>query len=188
MAKERLVDRHIRALKALGTANNVEAGWFESNRYKAGKTGGGTIKDKDGNKAQTKEREIDPKKVGMSIAWVMRIQNFGATIKRKDGKIIRIPPRPFMQLAYARFLKRRKQIQARMAEDLLKGKIKPEKVLSQIGLELEGCIVDSIRYETFEPNAPSTVAAKGFDKPLIDSAQAFQGVSSAVNGEVKTKE
>jgi hypothetical protein len=188
MAKRRLVDRHIDALRALGKSNEIEAGWFESARYKGGKTGGGTIKDRNGNKVKTKEREIDPKKVGMSIAWVMRIQNFGATIKRKDGKIIRIPPRPFMQLAYSRFLQRRKKIQARMAEDLLKGKLKPEKVLGQIALELEGCIVDAIRDGDWEPNAPSTVEQKGFDKPLIDTSQAWQGVASQVNGKEKAKE
>jgi hypothetical protein len=184
--KPNIVDRHIAALQALGKSNEVEAGWFESNRYKGGKTGGGKIKDREGKTVKTKEREIDPKKVGMSIAWVMRIQNFGATIKRKDGKIIRIPPRPFMQLAYANFLKRRKRIQARMAEDLLKGKIKPEQVLGQIGLELEGCIVDAIRDGDWQKNAPSTVEEKGFDKPLIDTSQAWQGVSSVVNGKAKS--
>jgi hypothetical protein len=183
----RMVDRHIDALRALGKANEVEAGWFDSARYKAGKTSGGTVKDKDGNKVKLKDREIDPKKVGMSIAWVMRIQNFGATIKRKNGKIIRIPPRPFMQLAYSNFLKRRKKIQARLAEDLLKGKVKPEKVLGQIGLELEGCIVDAIRDGDWEPNAKSTVEQKGFDKPLIDTSQAWQGVASSVNGKVTAK-
>lgn len=187
MAKPRMVDRHIAALQALGKKNEVEAGWFESARYKAAKTSGKTVKDSQGNKVKLKDREIDPKKVGMSIAWVMRIQNFGATIKRKDGKIIRIPPRPFMQLAYANFLKRRKKIQARMAEDLLKGKIKPDQALGQIGLELEGCIVDAIRDGDWEPNAESTVEQKGFDKPLIDTSQAWQGVASSVNGKTQSK-
>lgn len=187
MAKKRLVDRHIDALKALGKNAEVEAGWFSSARYKGGKTGGGKIKDRNGKIVQTKEREIDPKKVGMPIAWIMRIQNFGTTIKRKDGKIIRIPPRPFMQLAYSRFLKRRQKIQHRMAEDLLSGKLKAENVLGQIALELEGCIVDAIRDGEFTPNAASTVEQKGFDKPLIDTAQAFQGVSSTVNGQSTTK-
>lgn len=183
-----MVDRHIAALEALGKSNEVQAGWFESARYKAGKVAPKKIKDRNGNKVDTKGREMDPKKVGMSIAWVMRIQNFGATIKRKDGKIIRIPARPFMQLAYANFLKKRKRIQARLAEDLLKGKIKPEQALGQIALELEGCIVDSIRDGDWAPNAESTVEQKGFDKPLIDTSQAWQGVASAVNGKTTAKE
>lgn len=187
MAKTRLVDRHIAALQALGKKNEIEAGWFESNRYKAGKVSAKTVKDRNGKKVKTKDREIDPKKVGMSIAWVMRIQNFGATIKGKGGKIIRIPPRPFMQLAYLRFLQRRKKIQARMAEDLLKGKLAPEKVLGQIALELEGCIVDAIRDGDWAPNAKSTIEQKGFDKPLIDTSQAWQGVASSVNGKENSK-
>lgn len=177
-----MVDRHIAALQALGKSNEVQAGWFDSAKYKAGKSAPGKIKDRNGKKVDTKGREVDPKKVGMSIAWVMRIQNFGATIKSKNGKIIRIPPRPFMQLAYATFLKRRKRIQERLAEDLLKGKIKPEQALGQIGLELEGCIVDAIRDGDWAPNAESTIEKKGFDKPLIDTSQAWQGVASKVNG------
>jgi hypothetical protein len=187
MPKERLVDRHIKALKTLGKNNSVEAGWFESNRYKGGKVGGGKVKDRNGKQVQSKEREIDPKKVGMSIAWIMRIQNFGATIKGKNGTMIRIPPRAFMQLAYAMFLKKRKPIQARMAQDLLSGKLKNDQVLGQIALELEGCIVDAIRDGKWEPNAARTIARKGFDKPLIDTSQAWQGVTSQVNGSTKAK-
>ncbi len=176
-----MVDRHIAALQALGKQSEVEAGWFDSAKYKAGKSADRKVKDRHGKKVDVKGREMDPKKVGMSIAWVMRIQNFGATIKTKNGKIIRIPPRPFMQLAYANFLKRRKRIQARLAEDLLNGKIKPQQALGQIGLELEGCITDAMRDGDWTPNAESTIEKKGFDKPLIDTSQAWQGVASKVS-------
>lgn len=110
----------------------------------------------------------------------MRVQEFGASIKRGNTTIV-IPARPFMRLAYQNFLKQRKAIQAKIAKQLIRGDIKPEQALGQIGLVLEGCIVDSIKNGGWEGNAPSTVEKKGFDKPLIDSAQAWQAVVSKVN-------
>lgn len=166
MAKfKSLVERHIDALKQL-KGQSVEAGWFESNRYKAGTRANG--------------KPIDDKLVGTPIARIARVQEFGATINRGDTTIV-IPARPFMRLAHSKFGKSRKAIQEKIARQLLKGTIKPEQALGQIGLALEGCIVESIRDGGWEPNAPSTVENKGFDKPLIDSSQMWQGVTSKVN-------
>ena len=155
-----MIERHISALKQL-KGQSVEAGWFESARYKAGKN-------------------IPDKQVGTSISYVMRVQEFGATIKRGNVTIV-IPARPFMRLAYQNFLKQRKAIQTKIAKQLVRGEIKPEQALGQIGLALEACIVKSIKNGGWEGNAASTIAKKGFDKPLIDSAQAWQAVASKVN-------
>lgn len=159
-----LVERHIEALKAL-KGKSVEAGWFETNRYKSGKKANG--------------KEISDKLVGTPIAKIARVQEFGATIKRGDKTIV-IPARPFMRLAWTKFNAQRKDVQKKIARQLVRGEIKPEQALGQIGLALEGCIVDSIRNGGWEPNAASTVKNKGFDKPLIDSAQMWQGVTSQV--------
>lgn len=158
------MQRHIEALRAL-KGRSVEAGWFETNRYKAGKKKNG--------------QEISDKLVGQPIAKIARIQEFGATIKR-GNKTITIPARPFMRLAWSNFGKQRQSIQKKIARQLIDGKIKPDQALGQIGLALEGCIVDSIRNGGWEPNAASTVKNKGFDKPLIDSSQMWQGVTSKV--------
>jgi hypothetical protein len=160
-----MIERHISALKQL-KGQSVEAGWFESARYKAGKGGNG--------------KPIPDKQVGTSISYIMRVQEFGATIKRGNVTIV-IPARPFMRLAYQDFLKKRKTIQTKIAKQLVRGEIKPEQALGQIGLALEGCIVKSIKNGGWEANAASTIANKGFDKPLIDSAQAWQAVASKVN-------
>jgi hypothetical protein len=160
-----MIDRHIAALKQL-KGHSVEAGWFESARYKAGRN--------------SKGKPIPDKQIGTSISYVMRVQEFGATIKRGNATIV-IPARPFMRLAYKKFLEQRKVIQKKIARQLVRGEIKPEQALGQIGLVLEGCIVDSIKNGGWEGNAASTIAKKGFDKPLIDSAQAWQAVASKVN-------
>lgn len=165
MAQQKsLVERHIDALKAL-KGKSVEAGWLETNRYQAGKRKNG--------------QPISQKLVGQPIAKIARIQEFGATITRGKKTIV-IPARPFMRLAWSKFNQQRKGIQKKIARQLINGEIKADQALGQIGMALEGCIVDSIRNGGWEPNAESTVKNKGFDKPLIDSAQMWQGVTSQV--------
>lgn len=164
-----LVERHIEALKQL-KGMSAEAGWFETARYKGGKKPNG--------------QDIPSKQVGMAIARIMRIQEFGATIKRSGKKgnyTIVIPARPAMRLAAKNFEQSRESIQHVVASKLIRGAITPEQGLGQIALFLEGCIVDSIKNGGWAPNAARTVAKKGFDKPLIDTAQAWQSVASKVN-------
>lgn len=160
-----IIDSHIKALEALKD-ETVEAGWLETARYKSGTKGNGD--------------PIPDKQVGQPIAKIMRVQEFGAVIKRGDT-VITIPARPFMRLAWSNFNKKRKFIQSAIAKDLVRGKIKPEQALAQIGLAMEGEIVDSLQNGGWEKNADSTIAKKGFDKPLIDSSQAWQAVTSKVN-------
>lgn len=85
-----------------------------------------------------------------------------------------------MRLAWSRFNADRGTIQKRIARDLVSGKITPDKALGQIALILEGYIAKSIKNGNWEPNAKSTVAAKGFDKPLIHSSHMLQSLSSRV--------
>jgi hypothetical protein len=158
-----LVERHIKALTAL-KGKSVEAGWLETSRYTAGGSG---------------KNKVPDSQVGQPIAKIMRIQEFGATIRRGNATIV-IPARPFMRLAWSNFGKSRKAIQKAIARDLVRGKITPDQALGQIGLAMEGFIVESMKNGGWAPNAASTVAKKGFDKPLIDSAQALQGVTSQV--------
>jgi len=161
MAKKKtLVEKHLEVLKALKDGYVIEAGWFETNRYKAGK-------------------DVPEKMVGQPIAKIARIQEFGASIKRGD-KTITIPARPFMRLAHSKFGSKRRSIQKKIAHQLISGEVTPQQAAGQIGLVLEGCIVDSIKNGGWAPNAESTVKNKGFDKPLIDSSQMWQGVTSQV--------
>lgn len=153
-----LVEDHIKTLRKMGDGWTVEAGWFETARYPAGKSGG----------------------AGMSVAQVARINEFGATIKRETYTIT-IPARPFMRLAYTRIKAKKADLQTRIAKQMIRGKIGPLEALAQIGLFMEGEIVQSIKNGGWTPNAPSTVARKGFDKPLINTALMWQSVASKVS-------
>ncbi len=155
-----IIDDHIKRLKSMKD-QVIEAGWFESARYQAGK-------------------DVSPEIVGMSVARVARINEFGATIKRGKAKIV-IPSRPFMRGAYAKIKAKRQEVQKKIAKQIIEGKIKPEQAFIQIGLFMEGEIVDSIKNGGWEANAPSTVKRKGFNKPLIHTGQMWQAVASKVS-------
>jgi len=183
-----MINRHIEALKAL-KGKSVEAGWFESAQYPSeeGKPArsvaanarfqefGGTIDHPGGTKyitdAATSERMLGTRFVKNS---------FQGEHKVTQAHQIVVPARPFMRLAWSTFNANRGPIQKRIAAALISGKITPDQALGQIGLELEACIVKSIRNGNWAPNARSTVSAKGFDKPLIETSFMWQSVSSKV--------
>lgn len=164
------LEQHKKALRQID-GHFVEAGWFESARYRAAKG-------------------ISPSMVGFSIAQVAKWNEFGTSraveSKSADGKTVitiieHIPARPFMRYAQALFNKDRTELQARIGKKLIEGKISATQALGQIGNALEGKIVLSIKTGPWPRNAPSTIAAKGFDSPLRDTAQMFKTVSSKVS-------
>ena len=150
--KSAALSEQIKALKQLDGLQ-VEAGWFETARYQAGP-------------------KVNPKMVGMPVATIARFNEFGTR---------RAPARPFMRLAYKEFLSTKEALQKKVARQMIAGKADPEKAMKQIGLFMEGCIVNSIKNGGWAPNAPSTVKKKGFDTPLIDSGQMWQTVASKVS-------
>lgn len=184
----KLLERHKSALKQI-SGMSVEAGWFESARYPTqnGQPGipvaevariqefGGEIEHPGGTKY------IRDAIVGDRFVGTRFVKNDfpGEHEVTKPHKII-IPARPFMRHAWSNFLVRRVQLQKQLATDILSGKVTPDKALGKIALVLEGLIAKSIRDGNWTPNAPSTVAAKGFDKPLIDTSHMLQSLSSKV--------
>lgn len=86
-----------------------------------------------------------------------------------------------MRKAAMQFAQKRSSIQAKIARKLINGEITPEQALKQIGGAMEGEIIDSIKNGGWQKNADSTIKAKGFDKPLIDTATMFKTVTSKVS-------
>ncbi|WLW40830.1 hypothetical protein GNAINCEL_00048 [Serratia phage KKP 3709] len=85
-----------------------------------------------------------------------------------------------MTLAYKNFVQDRRKIEKSLVTKLLAGKITVDQMLNQIGMAMENSIVDSIKNGGWTPNAPSTIAKKGFDMPLIDDGHMWQNVNSKV--------
>lgn len=185
-----MIQNHIKNLKAL-SGKTVEAGWFESAIYppdKKGKGGGrsvaanarfqetgGIIEHPGGTKYIT-----DAIVKGRFVGTRFVSNNFPGAHKVTKAHRIVVPARPFMRLAWTNFYNDRAKIQKNIANGLVSGKIKPDDALAQMGLILEGYIAKSIRNGNWAPNAPSTIAKKGFNKPLIDSALMLQSLSSKV--------
>jgi hypothetical protein len=167
---EKVLNLHKNALKTIN-GHMIEAGWFETARYRA--VGG-----------------KDQSNVGLSVAQVARWNEYGTTrsvtITGEDGKpketrVEHVPARPFMRFAMALFNRDKTDLQRKIAKNIMDGKISPMQGLAQIGLAMEGKIVMSIKTGPWSRNAPSTVAAKGFDSPLRDTGQMFKTVSSKVS-------
>ena len=63
---------------------------------------------------------------------------------------------------------------------LAQGRTTAEGILKAIGVFQKGLIQEKIKSGDFEPNAPSTIAKKGSDKPLIDTGTMRQSVNFVV--------
>jgi len=107
---------------------------------------------------------------GKSVALIAAIQEFGAPSRN-------IPPRPFF----------RTMVQEKSPEwpsairSLLKANdYDAKKTLEMTGLAIQGQLQQSIRDWTTPPNAPSTIARKGFNKPLIDTSHMLNSVTYVV--------
>ena len=104
---------------------------------------------------------------GVSVAMVAAINEFGAPSRSQ-------PPRPFFRTMIA-------EKKGSWAENvkalLLFHEYNGKKVLQLMGEEISADLRDSIRDFSDPPLKPSTFKAKGFDKPLIDTAHMLHSVA-----------
>lgn len=90
------------------------------------------------------------------------------------------PARPFMRQT----LKNREEDVIRhghsQVKKELKGSYNAQTTLNAMGAYVKGCIQKEIVDGEFEPNAPSTIAKKGSEKPLIDTGRMRQSVTYVI--------
>ena len=107
---------------------------------------------------------------GTPVALVAMIQDYGAPAAN-------IPPRPF-------FRNMIETESGHWGEDLailLKStNCNAEQALNLMGEEIAGELQDSINEFDSVPLAPATIASKGFNKQLIDTAHMFRSVDHRV--------
>ena len=87
------------------------------------------------------------------------------------------PPRPFFRTMIA---KESPSWPGKMEHLAKSTKFDGAAVLKLIGEDIAGALQESIANFTDPPNAPSTVKAKGFNKPLVDTGQMLRAVSYEV--------
>lgn len=96
---------------------------------------------------------------GTSVAMVAAINEYGAPSRG-------IPPRPF----FRNMVQKNQDHWQQDLIDLLRANGYSARVaFEKMGLELKAELQESINDFTSPGNAPSTIARKGFDKPLIDT-------------------
>ena len=118
-----------------------------------------------GVRARPKPREP------LDVARLAIIHEFGSP---KNN----LPARPVMRQTNQRHARELQPILAGMLRRIYAGRILPSKALAQLGVFWEGKIKQTFRDGVFAPLRPATIARKGSSKPLIDSGQLRQSVTS----------
>jgi hypothetical protein len=104
---------------------------------------------------------------GTPVAMVAAIQDYGAPA-------VGIPPRPFFRNMVAA---KSPEWPAAIAGLLKANNFDTRRVLEITGQAIRGQLQQSIRDTNSPPLAPSTVARKGFAKPLVDTGQMLNSVA-----------
>lgn len=107
---------------------------------------------------------------GTPVAYVASIQEFGSP---EQG----IPPRPTMRPTAAAKEREWAELMASGARAVLRGDREPAQVLELVALRAAGDVQEAIRAVVSPPLKPSTIARKGFAKPLVDTGQMLQAVT-----------
>lgn len=110
-------------------------------------------------------------KDGTDICQVATWNEFGTS---------KIPARPFMRDGINNNQREIQNHVTREAKGIINGTVSPQEFLSSCGVNLKGQIQKEIRHGEFAPNAPSTIARKGSDKPLIDTGRMRQSVDFVI--------
>ena len=116
---------------------------------------------------------------GTSTPMVAAVQEFGATISHSDGHTTVIPPRPFMRNTVAKNSSRWGDL---LGAALKASDLNAKQALALTGLKVVSQMQDEVKALTEPPLAPSTVKAKGFDTPLIDTGHLLNSIASEVVG------
>lgn len=94
---------------------------------------------------------------------------------------IGVPERSFIRAAFDKNHPKYDENMVKLVRAIYDGKITIERAVGLLGMQIASDIRNYIRDSgELLPNAPSTIARKGSSKPLIDSAQLVNSISSAV--------
>jgi len=113
---------------------------------------------------------------GTPVAEVAALNEYGREVKSKQGNYYQLP-RPFFRNCIA---KNSKSWGEGLGRLLVKEKYDARKALSYLGFQASGDLVQEIQEFTTPPLAESTVKAKGFPKPLIDTGHMINSIDFEV--------
>lgn len=111
---------------------------------------------------------------GLTLATIAAVNNFGSA----DGQI---PARPVLGPAIEKGAPQYLRLAEVMIPKVLTGEMTMLTLLEQMGNLAEGHIKQEITDLKDPPNAPSTIAAKGSDNPLIDTGAFRQSIRYVID-------
>ncbi len=121
-----------------------------------------------GNKASETHKNEHGAKTEATVADVAQWNHFGTST---------VPARPFLTIALERHGAELKKLQARIAQGIVEGKLTIDQGLGLLGEVAVGFVKQTIADGVPPPNAPSTIAQKGSDTPLINFGQLRGSIS-----------
>lgn len=114
---------------------------------------------------------------GTSVPAVAYWNEFGKMVQSQEGNYFQLP-RPFFRQMIA---KESPSWPKKMAKLAKATGYDGQRVLALMGEDIKGGLQESINSLDSPPLADSTVAAKGFSKPLIDTSHMINSVDYEVN-------
>lgn len=139
-----------------------------------------------------KEKDITPRYLKATETLgskVIRVGLFASAGSENIDKAItnefgvpqrRIPQRSFMRTTFDEEKDKVNERFIQVVKGINKGDFRVVEKLRRIGIEHEGKVKKKITDIRTPPNAPRTIAEKGFDNPLIHTGEMRQKVSSEV--------
>ena len=115
---------------------------------------------------------------GAELVTIASANEFGAMAGR--NRKVRIPERSFIRSTVDSNRTLYRQEGETLINRIVDGKITQAQGLGLLGRRVQRDIQRTIRSNVPPPNAPSTIAAKGSDHTLIDTAAMLQAVTYAV--------
>lgn len=110
----------------------------------------------------------DAAAVAVTIAEVAFWNEFGT---------ITAPERSFMRSTIDENRKDLERETAKLLNEVVEGRIDAKMALDKLGLRIQELIKQKILELNDPPNAPSTIARKGFNNPLVDSRQLWRSIA-----------
>ena len=113
-----------------------------------------------------------PYEDGTATAVIAAANHFGANLA--GGAVI--PPRPFLDVAVEKNSRRYTRVMEELIPGVMEGKTTTQQMLDQVGQAAASDVQEFMTDLRDPPNAPSTIAKKGSDNPLIDNGHLKQSI------------
>lgn len=121
---------------------------------------------------------------GTPVVDVAVYNNYGTF--NEDGSV-HIPPRPFLDIGGMRAVEDTKVMRKNLFRKVRDGQLDMDKAADMIGARAAAVMKNTIRDFDDPPNAPSTIAKKKTDNPLVDTGLMMQSVTWDVRKKSKNK-